>query len=71
MDENLQFHKSQLKLFCRICGVPRAVNNDREPVLVNIYVDEIMDIWNVNILEDDVDIHPTNICRACILKIKR
>ena len=59
----MEEHINALELICRICGqiTPSAKNRSK----LAKYKTELLAVYNLDIDEDQVDIHPSFLCNKC------
>ena len=65
-------HKDSLLGLCRICG-ERAKKSAEKiiPKLCASYPADILQVYRVNISNDDVNLHPPKMCNRCYLMMKK
>ena len=68
----MEFHRSQLRKLCRLCGASKGViHTDRRPYCKLNFQKLIEQGLNIDVHQDDSNIHPPSICQTCRKKIDR
>ncbi|XP_033114332.1 uncharacterized protein LOC117114750 [Anneissia japonica] len=62
---------SCLQTVCRLCGCAKAIKEGRQPLMKENFSRIIMAALEVDVSNDDVNVHPPYICQCCELKLKR
>ena len=57
----MEIHREKLRFRCRICGSKQLGNSTRDKYF---FCQSILDIFNVDINQDDPFIHPEKVCRT-------
>lgn len=66
---SLDHHREILTLLCRTCGKrARSAKEKTAPKLCEKYAKKISDTFNINIDDDEQDIHLKHICHPCYCK---
>ena len=66
-----KFHVGKLKIFCRVCALPRGIPEYDPPISKFKKQDWIQKLWDHDVASDNEMIHPPYICKACCSKIGR
>ncbi|XP_022107675.1 uncharacterized protein LOC110988468 [Acanthaster planci] len=64
-------HRHCLELLCRLCGKERAIPDDRNPICKARLSQLIMASFGIDVEDDNPDVHPPFICKACDVRLKR
>lgn len=66
----LEFHQSQLKKVCRICGDYSGQKNDKYKHKLDKeeLIEKLLYTFGVDVNGNSLDVHPTNCCNCCYSK---
>ena len=63
-------HLKKLSERCRVCGTKIKLSKGyKEPKATRFDKNELQLMFGINIEEDQTEIHPTNLCNKCFLKL--
>ncbi|XP_070545703.1 V(D)J recombination-activating protein 1-like [Ptychodera flava] len=63
----MEYHSSCLQSLCRVCS--KHIGNNATQA--DVYAAELDKLYNIKVGDDDIQIHPTKLCKACTSRLQR